>query len=262
MYVVGGPPSNQDPTTGNWEFLGPIAGMPNDQWAIDGTIMHLNGRMYFLYSGWPLGETHSDLIQELFIIELSGPTTAVSRAVSISQPHQSFEMTDNHGINEGPQVLVHPDGHSWIGIAYSCAGSWTKDYKMSTLKFAGGDPLDPRNWLKAAQPLIQRRKHGGSPFGPGHGSFLDVGGDTVGIFHATDGEADGWENRKARIQRVGWSQEGPYMGEVGPLVHSVQHYLAPAGTGLSGGFPGGGGGEKQHGVRQFKDEVMGFLKKF
>ena len=264
MYVLGGPPSNYEPTSGAWEFLGPIAGMP-DHWAIDGTIMSLWGKNYFVYSGWPFHNPHmSDLIQELFIIELASPTRACSQAVSISQPHESWERTADHGINEGPQVLLHPDGQSWVGIAYSCAGSWTKDYKVNTLRYNGGDPLQQSSWEKSRNPLIQGRMRGGAPYGPGHGSFLNVGGDTVLIYHATDKPDDGWSNRKARIQRVMWTQQGPWMGEVGPLVDTVQHYMAPP-NGMAGGFPAA------HQQPQFDPKVeamamfnkaKGFLKKF
>lgn len=238
MYVLDGPPANHDPTSGPWEFLGPIAGMP-DHWAIDGTILPIWGKNYFIYSGWPLHNPGlSDLIQELFIIELASPTRACSQAVSISQPREGFERSGDHGINEGPQTLIHPDGQSWIGIAYSCAGSWTKEYKVNTLRYNGGDPLSPSSWEKSRNPLIQGRMGGGAPFGPGHGSFLNVGGDTVQVYHATDKEDDGWNNRKARIQRVQWTQQGPWMGEVGPLVNTTQHYMAPPQGGTFAGFPG------------------------
>jgi GH43 family beta-xylosidase len=262
MYVLGGPEANSDPSAGQWEFLGPIAGMP-DHWAIDGTILPLNGKNYFIYSGWPFHNPNmSDLIQELFIIELAAPTRACSQAVSISQPVEPWERTENHGINEGPQALIHPDGRSWAGIAYSCAGSWTKDYKVNTLRYNGGDPLHPSSWQKARYPLLQGRLRGGAPFGPGHGSFLNVGGDTVTIYHATDRPDDGWNNRKARIQRVMWTQDGPWMGEVGPLVDTVQHYLAPP-VGIVG-VPGGK--EPQHDfkvdVDKYLNKAMGFLKKF
>ncbi|KAI1378663.1 glycoside hydrolase family 43 protein [Hypoxylon crocopeplum] len=233
MYVLGGPPASEDPCRGQWEFLGRIHGMP-DQWAIDGTVFELNGGLYFVYSGWPLsGGSNSnssdnpnpdeeeevvvsDLVQQLFIMKLDAPTSAASGAALISRPSHAWEITregngTDHGINEGPQFLRSPDG-AWAGLAFSCAGSWTHEYKMGVLRFVGGDPLDAASWRKGEEPLVQAVRHSGGPFGPGHGSFLEVDGQVVAVYHATDSPTDGWENRRARAQRVAFTDDGPYMG--------------------------------------------------
>jgi GH43 family beta-xylosidase len=210
MYVIGGPPSNLDPTSSfTWEFLGPIRGLPTTQWAIDGTVIPLNNKNYFVYSGWPINDhSASELRQELYIAELSSPTTAASQAFAISEPTEPWEITDNHGINEGPQFLASPDG-KWVGLAYSCAGSWTQDYKMNTLKYLGGDPLNRASWRKSRTPLLQKAR--GGPYGPGHGSFINEGGQTTAIFHATDRDNEGWDGRKARAKYVQWTDQGPKM---------------------------------------------------
>ncbi|KAI1392751.1 glycoside hydrolase family 43 protein [Hypoxylon trugodes] len=249
MYVLGGPPASEDPCIGQWEFLGRIHEMP-DQWAIDGTVFELNGDTYFAYSGWPLDnpDESSDLVQQLFIMKLGDPTSAASAAIVISIPQHPWEITHegngtDHGINEGPQFLRSPDGGiSWQGLVYSCAGSWTHEYKMGMLQYIGGDPLDPESWRKGEEPLVQTRKHGTGPFGPGHGSFVNVAGEIVAIYHATDSPTDGWENRRARAQRVAFTEEGPYMGrsfgpemktqpDGGGLVRRLKQRLARSGRG-------------------------------
>lgn len=260
MYVLGGPPASSDPITGGqWDFLGPVRGMPPTQWAIDGTIAPLNNSLYFVYSGWPLenGDRDDDRQQQLFIMALASPTEGASAPVMISRPEHAWECSDGKGINEGPQFLAAPDGR-WLGLVYSCAGSWTRDYKMNTLQFLGGDPLDPRAWRKADRPLIAAGSRG--PFGPGHGSFLDLGGEVVGVFHATDRETDGWENRKARVQRVIFTEQGPEMGGVvGPLTNSPQVFMGQAPLPqqqqqpLQAGTGGSGEGGRQHG------KLHGFL---
>lgn len=119
---------------------------------------------------------------------------------------------------------------------------------MNTLKFLGGDPLNPQSWEKSKKPLIQNGPHGNGPWGPGHGSFMNVGDETVGIYHATDGPGDGWGNRKARLQRVVFTPNGPFMGDgVGQL-------------GDMSAFFGGGAvadehAHKKHGVRAFMQKL-------
>ena len=216
MYVLGGPPASEDPCHGEWELLGPLRNMPN-QWAIDGTVIHLMGQMFFVYSGWPFDRHDGKNVQELFIARMANPVEVNSQAVRISTPDNKWEWSGDAGINEGPQWLAAPNG-SWVGVAYSCAGSWTREYKMATLQFVGNDPLDPRAWKKSKEPLLMSRD--APPFGPGHGSFIEMQGDFLGIFHGTDNATDGWGNRKARCQRVRFTERGPHMGKYcGPLTN-------------------------------------------
>lgn len=252
MYVLGGPATHTDPATnGSYEMLGPIAGLPTNQWQIDGTVFPLNGRLYFAYSGWPLNQTDaSELTQELFITELSNATTAIAPPVQISTPREPWERSGDHGINEGPQFLSSPHGN-WIGLAYSCAGSWTKEYKMNTLHYNGGDPLSPHSWVKCRKPLIQNSRRSG-PFGPGHGCFINVDGETWSIYHATDREDQGWDGRKARVQRVVWGQGGPEMGGcVGTLVREPGVFMEGSGTQGEG---------RRHSLKGMFKEAKGLLK--
>ncbi|KAK4980207.1 hypothetical protein LTR42_000514 [Elasticomyces elasticus] len=234
MYVLGGPLEGQDPHQGPWELLGPIAGMDQRQWAIDGTVFDIDGVLYFSYSGWPRRDDHSngwedrsERVQELFILRLSDPTTASSDTVMISHPTQTWERLDEHGpaIIEGPQWLESPTSH-WRGIVYSCSASWTSHYKMATLKYLGGDPLDPKEWQKSDKPLLQNREDGVGPYGPGHGCYLHAGGETVALFHATDRDTDGNQNRRCRMQRVRWTPSGPDMGGyVGVQTQDIDTFL-------------------------------------
>ncbi|KAK3718719.1 hypothetical protein LTR37_004938 [Vermiconidia calcicola] len=223
MYVLGGPSADEDPHAGPWELLGPIRGMNQGQWAIDGTVFELDEVLYFCYSGWPRKEngewvTHREDVQQLFILRLKDPVTADSEAVMICHPSQPWEQLPNGRakICEGPQWLQSPSGH-WKGIVYSCSASWTKHYKMATLQYlpisANAGPLDPRSWRKSIDPLLQNRPDGKGPFGPGHGCFLNLEDEgTVVFFHATDRETDGNRNRKCRMQRLKWIEGGPDMG--------------------------------------------------
>ena len=136
-------------------------------------------------------------------------------------------------------MLCSPDDR-WLGIVYSCAGSWTHEYKMGVLHYSGGDPLNKDSWDKKREPLLRANRDDTPPYGPGHGNFVGISGpwgtEIWGVFHATDRKT-GWEGRRARIMRVGWDQNGPFMGsgECGRCCGEVQHFL----DGCDGGQCGG-----------------------
>ncbi|KAF7186073.1 Extracellular exo-alpha-(1-_5)-L-arabinofuranosidase [Pseudocercospora fuligena] len=234
MYVLGGPPATADPHLGPWEFLGPIKGMDQRQWAIDGTVFEFADKLYFVYSGWSLNRSFEDVredLQELYIIHLSDPITAASNPVCISTPDCHWERTGPVGINEGPQWLSSPNGQ-WKGLVYSCGASWTQHYKMALLRLVGDDPLWAPNWQKSRDPLLQNASHGEGPFAPGHGCFLQLGEDTIALFHATDRDTDGNQGRKCRTQRVSWTHSGPVMGKyVGRATRNVQEFLGDQSSG-------------------------------
>ncbi|EAT91959.2 hypothetical protein SNOG_00464 [Parastagonospora nodorum SN15] len=252
MYVLEGPDADSSPLEKDkWSFHGRLDGMPPDQWAIDGTVITLHGSMLFVYSGWPLGTTANESRQELFILEMTSPTSVTGHPIRISTPDLQFEYSGTSGINEGPQFLCSPDGR-WQGLVYSCAGSWTSEYKMNVLYYTNGHPLDPMSWCKSNTPLLTASRDSTPPYGPGHGNFVLVDGpggpEVWGVFHATDART-GWEGRKARLMRVGWNQGGPFMGsgECGRCCSDVQHFIQGCpggecgGTGHCGGYGGAGG---------------------
>ena len=239
--MLGGPSASEDPSQGQWECLGRITGMP-DAWAIDATVFELDDGLYMMWSSWPADNPdESDLIQQLCIQKLELPTIAEGEPSVISSPEHPWEFSNDnngaHGIQEGPQFLSSPDDQ-WRGIVYSCAGSWTREYKLAVLHYNGGDPLDPQSWHKAPEPLLQAASGGRGPFGPGHGNFMTVGENMICVFHGTDSPADGWNNRKARYQRVYFNENGPFMG---------QYCGGGGGADVSGGGDGSDdGGKSSH----------------
>ena len=268
MFVLEGPTSERSPLNGEeWKFYGRLEGMPENQWAIDGTVISLNGGLCFVYSGWPLGVAGDESKQELYIVEMTSPTSCTGQPTRISTPDHHWEYSGNSGINEGPQFLCSPDGR-WAGIAYSCAGSWTSDYKMNVLHFTGGNPVDANSWKKWDKPLLQCSRDGSPPYGPGHGNFVMINGpggqEVWGVFHATDAHT-GWEGRKARVMRVGWGAQGPFMGkgECGGCTADVNHFLYGMPPGVGGGNHSGGGmNEMKADLKNLVGEAKDMFRKF
>ncbi|KAK6439921.1 hypothetical protein LTR95_003856 [Oleoguttula sp. CCFEE 5521] len=223
MYLLRGPLSSGSPRGDgpeDWSFVGLVKGMDSSQWAIDGTVFTLKGQLYLAYSGWPPDTPPGDeRTQALYLLPLSSPTTAVAGATAaqISFPTEVWERTGEVAIQEGPQWIASPPLTSsgkpkWQGLLYSCSASWTPLYKMAMLRYTGEDPMLASSWRKSNKPLLQSDVNGTGPYGPGHGTFLQEGGGTVAVFHATDHIGDGNQGRKARMQRVTWDERGPWMG--------------------------------------------------
>ncbi|KAI1629371.1 alpha-L-arabinofuranosidase II [Exophiala viscosa] len=180
-----------------WSFIGELDGLP-DHWNIDLTVFTLNQRLYACYSSWPLGD-FSDTQQDLFLVELATPETVLRGSqVCISRAGLPWERPEGgrRGVNEGPTWLSTP---GFQGIVYSANGSWTSDYTLGLLQFLGGNPLNPDSWWKRPVPLLVSHKGLGGPFGPGHASFITNDEKVYCIYHATERDNEGWNNRKARV---------------------------------------------------------------
>ncbi|MBQ9428747.1 MAG: family 43 glycosylhydrolase, partial [Clostridia bacterium] len=74
-----------------YEFAGQITSSDN-HWAIDGTVLHLGGKIYFVWSGWA-GDTNVD--QRIYIAQMSSPTTISSARTELSVPTYSWERHGN-----------------------------------------------------------------------------------------------------------------------------------------------------------------------
>ena len=197
MYVLKG--TSQDPTD-PFEYVGQITD-PTNKWAIDGTVMELNGELYFIWSGW---EGDVNVAQHIYIAHMSDPCTIDSERVMLSTPEYAWEKNGNPLINEGPTVLRH-GGKSFV--VYSASGSWTDDYCLGMLTLTGDDPLNPEHWEKAQSPVF--RKRAGVCYGPGHCSFTTaVDGSVWMIYHGNLKSGTGWEGRSVWISPVTFDENG------------------------------------------------------
>ena len=120
-----------------------------DHWAIDGTLLVHEGKLYFIWSGW---EGTENVAQHLYICPMRDPVTPSGPRVRISSPTYAWEKRGSGGsgklptINEGPQVLQKG---KTTHVIYSAAGSWCDDYCLGRLTLqSGGSPLNPAHWHK------------------------------------------------------------------------------------------------------------------
>ncbi|WP_229830890.1 glycoside hydrolase family 43 protein [Actinoplanes ianthinogenes] len=120
--------------------------LPDDRWAIDGTMVVFNGQRWFVWSGWA-GTTNVE--QNLYIARMTGPATVTGARYVISQPRESWErVVGNPYINEAPEAIRDPDGR--LHIVYSANGSWSDQYCLGELRLrAGGDPAYVWDWYKS-----------------------------------------------------------------------------------------------------------------
>ena len=185
--------------------------LPDDKWAIDGSMFVFNGQRWFVWSGWA-GDT--DIEQNLYVARMSSPTTVTGGRYVISQPRESWErVVGNPFINEAPEPIRDPDGR--LHIVYSANGSWSDQYCLADLRLrAGGDPAYVWDWYKSNGCLFGSHRAtmmaGWDPTlhvdGPGHHTFVLLNGDIATsppagprfplMFHAVPkGTPYAWANR-------------------------------------------------------------------
>jgi GH43 family beta-xylosidase len=200
MYVLENP--SDDPFRGRFTPKGKLADPALDRWAIDGTVLPLGDRLYFLWSGW---EGTEDVRQDLFIAPMRDPWTLSGPRVAIARPTFDWETRGAPpAVNEGPQALVR-DGR--VLVAFSASGSWTDHYNLGLLwARADADLLDPKSWTKLPDPVFASTD---KVLAPGHGSFVASpdGREDWHVYHAARHPGAGW-SRLIRAQPFTWGADG------------------------------------------------------
>ncbi len=197
MYVL----SNKDknPLSKNWK-LSKMVGM-DDKFAIDGTVLTVGDKNYFVWSGWQGDE---NVAQNLYIAAMTSPMAIVKgQKILISQPQYAWEKNGNPLVNEGPEVIIHK---GVINLTYSASGSWDNDYCLGLLTAnVGANLLNPKSWIKQKKPIFEKTA---DTFGPGHNGFAtsEDGKENWLIFHTARWNHGGW-NREVRLQEFTWTKE-------------------------------------------------------
>lgn len=207
MFVIENISSS--PLRGSWELKGKIT-VPHDEWAIDGTVLEYKEQLYFLWSGSNGGAAP----QHVYIAKMRNPWTIEGDRVRLSTPEYEWEKygRDNvitSGINEGPQILVNPDGK--VFVVYSASSFLSDNYALGLLALKkDGDPMKTEDWTKHSEPVFSMNAESGA-FGPGHNGFFKSPDGTEDwiIYHARNLPDGGSTNyRNPRIQKFTWNNDG------------------------------------------------------
>lgn len=212
--------SSPDPFSGTWLDRGELE-LPDDRWAIDGSVFSHEGQLYFVWSGWE-GSTNGR--QDIYITTMSDPLTANGTRINLAQPEFAWEKNGAPPeVNEGPQFIQHGDK---VFLTFSASGCWTDQYTLGLLyASAEADILDPASWTKLQNPVFQTNASG-QAFGPGHNGFFKSpdGKEDWIIYHANSSSGLGCGSaRSFRMQKFTWDENGfPFFGEPAPLNSSLE----------------------------------------
>jgi GH43 family beta-xylosidase len=219
--------TSEDPQ-GPYIFKGKVADR-TDAWAIDGVVLKLNGKPYFVWSGWP---ENVHFPQVLYIARMRDPLTVVGTRHLIAVPDLDWEQTVKP-LLEAPQPLYHR-GQTFL--VYSANASWSDDSALGLLSYVGGDPLLATAWKKSAIPLFTKNV-AARVFSVGHASLTKSpdGREDWMLYHATDAPGAGWFARTVRAQPLHWQPDGnPELARPGAMGCPLQEPSGTPGVGRDG----------------------------
>jgi GH43 family beta-xylosidase len=204
-----------DPLTGTWVSKGELK-LPDDRWAIDGTLLNLNGQLYFAWSGWENAVNTNQ--QNIYICKMRDPWTADGPRVRLSTPDFDWEKQGSPDVNEGPEFLTHAGK---VFLVYSASHCSTDAYALGMLTAsATADLTNPTAWTKSTQPVFGPTAANGT-YGVGHNGFFTTpdGSESWIVYHANPAPGQGCsDQRSPRMQRFSWKADGsPDFGTPAPL---------------------------------------------
>ncbi|RHJ81537.1 family 43 glycosylhydrolase [Parabacteroides sp. AM08-6] len=221
--------TSADPFKGEFKMKGRISTDKDNNWAIDGTYLEHNGKLYMFWSGWKTRRVSTET-QCIWIAEMENPWTLKSERVKISEPELDWERIYKNPngwtpsyiiyVNEGPQPLKNPEGDK-IFLIYSASGCWTPHYQLGMLYAdADADLLDPASWTKSPQSVFSQAPEN-HVYGTGHNSFFKSPDGTEDwiLYHGRNTETDPpgeGDTRAPRAQKITWKNGFPVFGKPFP----------------------------------------------
>jgi len=185
------------------------AGGPTDAWAVDPTIMTINGQYYLFYSSYE--GVHYQSSQNIYGVALSNPWTQSGSRALIARPTFSWE-TGTAAVNEAPVQLNAPNGTTYLVFSATWCGN--PNYQLGRATYTGGNVLSQSSWTKFNSPIFTR---GNGQSSTAHNGFFKSPDGTEDwlVYHGvnnTNGDC-GPSLRTTRIQKFTWNADNtPNMG--------------------------------------------------
>ncbi|MBD2867254.1 glycoside hydrolase family 43 protein [Paenibacillus arenilitoris] len=190
-----------DPMEGEWTWKGalktPVPGL-------DGTVMELRDRLYFLYAGYG---HFPDYGSAIYAMAMNDPWTLEGEQTLLTAPTLDWEKQGGMAINEGPVVLRR---NGRVFLVYSASTTWSEDYALGMLTMEeGADPMSASSWTKSMRPVFRKSVENGV-YATGHNSFTKSPDDREDwiVYHALPAPGAATSLRATRIQPFGWKPDG------------------------------------------------------
>ncbi|CAN5651620.1 glycoside hydrolase family 43 protein [soil metagenome] len=209
-----------DPMAGTWVAKGQLQ-LPDDRWAIDGTLLQVNGGLYYAWSGWENAERNN--IQHIYLCKLKNPWTPDGPRLRVSTPEYDWEKQGTPLVNEGPEFMKHGNH---VFLVYSASHCSTDAYALGMLTAdTTANLMSASSWKKSAQPVFGPNASGGA-YGVGHNGFFTTsdGRENWIIYHANPLAGQGCSDKRSpRMQRFTWKADGsPDFGKPIPLAEWIK----------------------------------------
>ncbi|GGA40664.1 glycoside hydrolase family 43 protein [Paenibacillus physcomitrellae] len=209
-----------DPMEGEWTWKGAL---PTPVPGLDGTVITIQGQLYFLYAGYG---HFPDYGSAIYMMRMSNPWTLEGDHVLLTAPTLEWEKQGGMAINEGP-VTLHRNGQ--LFLVYSASTTWSEDYALGMLTMEeSADPMNPASWSKSPVPVFRKSVENGV-YATGHNSFTvspDGKEDWI-VYHSLPEPGADTGLRATCIQKFAWNPDGT--PNFGVPVSSTQDVAVPSG---------------------------------
>lgn len=195
----------KDPNNLQGEWVNPVTGEVNVPQKLEfpgtdinikescggSSILRINGKAYLTFVTSVGRETTGTpeyyFYQKIMICDIINPWT-IANPVEICRPTTKWEKggasSTHPEVVECSTAFYGTEGD--IYVVYSGSGYWTEYYCLMYLKYQGGDPKDPANWVKNPEPFFLRSDEIN---GNGHGCYIvDDDGQKWVVYHAYIGK--------------------------------------------------------------------------